>query len=88
MGLTIFKRQLKEYNNYRPGLAFREKLRLCKPEYRRETKKMDKDDVKMEFFEAGLNDIILEYCHKDGKMSHPSTREEAKDWILKALKNV
>ncbi len=40
MGLTIFKRQLKEYNNYRPGLAFREKLRLCKPEYRRETGKL------------------------------------------------
>ncbi len=51
-------------------------------------KKIDKDNAVMEWFEAGLNDLILDYCHKDGKMSHPSTREEAKDWILKALKNV
>lgn len=39
--MGILEKQLKEYNNYRPKrLTFREKMKLCKPEYGRETGKL------------------------------------------------
>lgn len=79
--LTIFEKQLKEYNNFVPG----EDMGIDYL-YERE-KKMDKDDAVMEWFQRKINEIVLEYCARLD-LDDPVYRNEAKDWILKALKNV
>ena len=51
-------------------------------------KKMDKDDAKMEWIEAKINDVILEYCNLVKVEATAEHRNNAKEVIVRALKNV
>jgi len=55
--------------------------------YERE-KKMDKDDAIMEWFQAHLNDVILEYCNLFEIQASAENRNNAKEFLIRALKNV
>lgn len=51
-------------------------------------KKMDRDDAVKEWFEAHLNDVILEYCNLFEIKATSENRKEAKEFLIRALKNV
>ncbi len=55
--------------------------------YERE-KKMDRDDSAREWFESRINDLILDYCARMNVRVTSFYRSEAKDRIIRALKNV
>ena len=66
----------------------REKPMPIDLQYEKE-KRQNRKDAVAEFFEGRINDIILEYAdlsHQDRKSA--TAREEAKDLILEALKNL
>jgi hypothetical protein len=55
--------------------------------YERE-KKMDRDDAILEWFESKIRDTLLEYCLLRGLEGNSIHKSDAKEFIVRALKNV